>query len=233
MKKIILLALVCLYANTASAQVLIALLFGDKLNSDKIEFGLHVSPTLSTLTNVNGDFKSGLGLGLYFNIKLSPNLYFHPEFSPKTAFGTTNLAPYPTGYADVDPIYLNNDNAKVLRKINALSLPLLMRYRIKGLLFANLGPQINVFYKPKDIFSNETDGNEIDYRTPIKDQLSFMDIGLTGGLEYKIKKDKGMGIGLRYYYGLTDVLTKMGGSQRNSAFNLSVFIPIDPMAKKK
>ncbi|QPH39350.1 outer membrane beta-barrel protein [Pedobacter endophyticus] len=233
MKKIILLAMVCLYANIASAQVLIALLLGDKLNSEKIEFGFNVMPTLSTLTQTDGDFKSGLGLGLYFNIRLKPNLYFHPEFSPKTAFGTANLAPYATGYNNIDQIYLNDAQAGVLKKIKAMSLPLLIRYRIKGLLFANLGPQINVFYKPKDIFTTEADGNEIDYTTSIKNQVSFMDIGLAGGLEYKLKKDKGMGIGLRYYYGLTDVLTKLSGSQRNSAFNLSVFIPIDPGAKKK
>lgn len=233
MKKILLLLVMCGYAHYASAQVLIALLFGDKLNSEKMEFGFNITPTLSTLTETGGDFKSGLGLGLYFNIKLRPNLYFHPELNAKSAFGTTNLSPYATGYHDVDQIYLNDDKAKVLRKIKAMSLPLLMRYRIKGLLFANFGPQINVFYRPKDVFSTDADENQLDYTTPIKDEVSFMDVGIVGGLEYKIKKDKGLGIGLRYYYGFTDVLTKMNGSQRNSAFNLSVFIPIDPAAKKK
>lgn len=223
----------CCYVHYASAQILIGLLLGDKLNSEKIELGFNVAPTFSTLTQMDGDFKSGLGLGLYFNIRLKPDLYFHPEFSPKSEFGITNLEPYATGNNDIDRIYLNDDNAKVLRKIKAISFPLMMRYRIKGLLFANLGPQINILYRPKDIFNTKVNEDEVDYTTSIKDQVSFMDLGITGGLEYKIRKDKGMGIGLRYYYGFTDVLTKMSGSQRNIALNLSVFIPIDPEAKEK
>ncbi|MCH5599305.1 PorT family protein [Niabella ginsengisoli] len=109
----------------------------------------------------------------------------------------------------------------------------MIRYRIKGLLFAQLGPQLNFLTKSKDVFSTTVDENEIDYTIKIKDQVSFMDIGFTGGLEYKIKKEKGMGIGLRYYYGVTDVMTKINGSQRNSALYLSVLIPIDPTAKAK
>lgn len=233
MKKIILLTIVCCYVNHLSAQILIALLLGDKLNSEKIEFGFNITPTLSTLTQMDGDLKSGLGLGLYFNIRLKPDLYFHPELNPKSAFGITNLRPYATGDNDIDQIYLNDDNAKVLRRIKAISLPLMIRYRIKGLLFANFGPQLNVFYSSKDIFNTRVNKDEIDYTASIKDQVSFMDIGITGGLEYKIKKDKGCGIGLRYYYGFTDILTNTKGTQRNAAFNLSVSIPIDPSAKKK
>ncbi|MCH5599306.1 hypothetical protein [Niabella ginsengisoli] len=85
--------------------MLVALLLGDKLKSDKIEFGLNLNPTFSTISGLDGDTKPGLGLGLYFNFKLNDNLYFHPEFSPKSVFGIKGLAPYATGNAHVDGIY--------------------------------------------------------------------------------------------------------------------------------
>lgn len=226
MKKLLLLVLVCFYVSHASSQVLIAILFGDKLNSDKMEFGFNISPTLSSVSGMTGDYKPGLGLGLYFNFKLNANLYFHPELNAKSPFGIQHLSPYTTGYTDVDQVYLNDDKAQVSRKLKAISMPLLMRYRIKGLLFAQLGPQLNVFHKSRDVFETSFDDNKIEYAAHINNQVSFMDVGLTGGLEYKLKKDKGLGVALRYYYGLTDVMTKIDGSQQNSAFYLSVFIPM-------
>ena len=66
MKRIILIGLLALGCHKASSQVLIALLFGKKLNTDKLEFGLMASPMLSDLTDIDGKPKPGLGVGLYF-----------------------------------------------------------------------------------------------------------------------------------------------------------------------
>ncbi|HYV53604.1 MAG TPA: hypothetical protein VE933_03350, partial [Chitinophagaceae bacterium] len=44
---------------------------------------------------------------------------------------------------------------------------------------------------------------------------------------YKFRKDKrGMGIGIRYFKGLTDILPSTTGTQVNSALQLNVTIPI-------
>jgi hypothetical protein len=61
--------LLSLFSVPAKSQVLIALLFGDKLNTDKLEFGLMVGPNFSYISNSNANGKAGLGLGLYFNLK--------------------------------------------------------------------------------------------------------------------------------------------------------------------
>ena len=226
MKKIFILIVLFIYGHTASSQILIAVLFGDKLNTDKMEFGLMVSPTISNLTNIDSKPRPGLGLSLYFNIKLNQNLFFHLEASPKAVFGIRGITPYSTGNASVDEIFLNDENATVQRKIKTMSLPLMMRYRIKGLFFAELGPQVDLMYQTKDVFKTKIDDNTIDYTVKLKDQVAKLDVGLSAGLEYKLKKDKGMGISLRCYYGFTDVMTKIEGSQKNTAWYLNISIPI-------
>jgi len=226
--RILLLLIACmLSARTASSQILIAVLFGDKLNTDKLEFGLMVSPLLSDMTSVESKVRPGLGFALYFNIKLSERLFLHPEYSPKAAFGITGITPYATGNPETDAIFMDPDNdVKVQRNIKAFSVPLLVRYRIKGLLFAELGPQADWMIQAKDVFKTKQDKNTISYSLNIRDNVTRFDIGFAAGLEYKLKKDKGMGIGIRYYYGFTDVMKNIAGNQRNTALFLNIAIPI-------
>jgi len=81
--------------------------------------------------------------------------------------------------------------------------------------------------KSKDIFTTKVNDNELEYTTIISDQVALLDFGVAAGLFYKFRKDKrGMGIGLRYFQGLTDILPSMTGKQVNSALQLNVTIPI-------
>ena len=61
----------------------------------------------------------------------------------------------------------------------------------------------------------------------MKLDTSQLDFGLTGGLFYKFRKDKrSMGLGIRYFQGLTDILTANNGTQMNVAWQIIVTIPI-------
>src|SRR6185295_466307 len=81
--------------------------------------------------------------------------------------------------------------------------------------------------KSKDIFTTKVNDNELEYTTIISDQVALLDFGVAAGLFYKFRKDKrGMGIGLRYFQGLTDILPSMTGKQANSALQLNITIPI-------
>jgi hypothetical protein len=51
MKKLLLVATL-LYIQSVNSQVLISLIFGDKLNSPKVEFGLEGGANFSTITNL-------------------------------------------------------------------------------------------------------------------------------------------------------------------------------------
>jgi hypothetical protein len=210
--------------ESASSQVLIAVIFGDKLNSGKVEFGLILSPCLTNVTNIGAAYRTGLDLGLYFNIKLSDDLFFSPELTAKSAFGAGHIAPYPTGNDSLDHLLAGGD---VTKKAQGFSMPLKMRYRVIHRLFAEAGLQVDLlFKKSKDEFHSTVNDNPLDYTKNIKDEFTRFDLGVTGGLIYKIKRDRGMGIGVRYLYGLTDVYKAQPGSQVNSLWLLNITIPI-------
>jgi hypothetical protein len=208
---------------TTFAQVIIALVFGDKLQSETLTFGLCVTPTWSTVSNSDGGWRNGLGLGLYFDIKLSDNFFLHPEAIPKASLGAEGLSPYATGIDSLDSFF---KNGSVERRIRAISVPLLAMYRIKGLLFAEAGPQIDWMLEVEDTFEADVNGDDVIYTTELKDQFTRFAIGFAAGLQYKLKKDKGMGLGLRYYHGLTDIMEKENGIQASQAFYINIFIPV-------
>lgn len=223
MKKISYLLLLLLMQQTLHAQVVIALLFGDKLNTGAIEFGITVGPSLTSITNIESDPKAGLNLGLYFNIRINDRLYLHPEGIAKGSFGARRIMPYATGNDSLDQQF---SGGNVERKIGALSLPILLRYQVKGKWFVEAGPQVDLLLKPKDIFTAKVNDNDLTYTTDIRDEITWFDIGLAAGIIYKLKKDHGMGLGIRYYYGLTDIQKNIPGNQRNTVWQLNVTIPI-------
>ncbi len=223
MKKFFFSFLLLIICKAASAQVIIALLFGDKLNTDKLEFGLFGGPTFSNISNMNAEAKSGFNLGLYFNVKISNNFFLHPEAIAKEALGAKGIAPYTTGIPEIDESFANGS---VTRKIKAVSLPLLMQYRIKGSLFVQGGPQVDWQLKTKDIFTTDVNDAPLEYTTKAKDVTTAFSVDVAGGLVYRFKKDKGVGLGLRYCYGLTDIMKKENGKQVNSAWLINISIPV-------
>ena len=223
MKTIALTISLTLFTSRVFAQILIALVFGEKLQTDKLAFGLTVSPTLSVISNTESSMKSGLGLGVYFDIKLSENFFLHAEAFPKASFGAKGITPYPTGDKNLDALFANGT---IERKIRAMSLPVLAKYRIKGLLFAELGPQGNLILKVKDIYESEVNDNDATYTTDVMGQFKRLDFGIAAGVTLKLKKDKGMGLGIRYYYGLTDIMKSAAGMQHNEAWSFNVSIPV-------
>ena len=73
-------------AVNANSQVLIALIFGDKLNSPSLEFGLTAGLSLSTINNIpEAKYRSALNLGLYFDVRIKDNWW---AWAQKTRHGT-------------------------------------------------------------------------------------------------------------------------------------------------
>jgi len=223
-KKIAIITIFIFFHAVCHSQILIAILFGDKLNSGKLEFGLMVSPTLSQLSGVNGKLRPGLALGLYFNIKLNDRIYLHPEALPKLSFGSKDLPVYGLNDARLDSLFATGS---VTRTLRAIGLPLLVRYRITGLLFAEAGPQIDLLTSAKDEFKNKIEDNKLTYEVDIKDQRTRFDAGFVLGLAYKLSPgNRSMTLGIRYYGGLTDVMKSINGSQLNSVWFFNVYIPV-------
>ncbi len=213
----------------ARSQVIIALLFGDKLNSEKLEFGLTVGPNFTYISNSDADWKAGLALGLYFNVKLSDNWFFHPEAIPKSPFGGKNIPVYPLDDPNLNTSF---QNGSITREISYISLPLLFRYRIKGLLFAEAGPQLSLRTNAKDIFKEGIAGGDLEFIKNVEDDYTRFDFGAAVGLVMKFKRDNGIGLGLRYYYGFVDVMKTAAGSQQNSGLFLYISFAVGGVKSK-
>ena len=71
-KKLFILTLLIFTFHLGQSQVLISLIFGDKLNSDKIEFGLDVGANYSTMSGFeSGRSLPSFNLGFYFDFLIS------------------------------------------------------------------------------------------------------------------------------------------------------------------
>ncbi|MDZ7635190.1 MAG: hypothetical protein U5L72_12495 [Bacteroidales bacterium] len=78
MKKTTILAAFLFISYSASSQVLISLLFGDALNTDKIEFGLDGGVNFANIANLETSKSLPLfNLGFDFDIKLKNQLMLH------------------------------------------------------------------------------------------------------------------------------------------------------------
>jgi len=218
----------CLCASLSNGQVLIALLFGEKLNTGKMEFGLSGGLNMAGISNLEaGAMRKSLNLGLYFDIRLNDRWSIHPEAVPKFPGGKNKLSPYSLGDPGLDTLF---QEGKVSRKIQNIALPLLMRYRIASLLFAEAGPQINLRTKAKDIFES----GSLSYENKIEETITRFDFGFSFGVSQKLRKGIGaMAIGARYYIGLTDMDKLKNGTQTNQIFQALLSIPIGAGKSKK
>jgi hypothetical protein len=226
-KKILVIAVLLLCSRAANGQVLISLLFGDKLNSGKIEFGLDGG---LTLTSTDGLPQAGTlttwNLGFYFDIKLKdPAWMVHTGVIVKSTLGADHIPVYPLNDPGLDEEF---SGGSVTRKLNYFNVPIMLKYRPKGQLFLEGGVQLGLLYKAADTFFHQVpDAGDLSYKLDIRDQYYRLDAGLIVGVGYRLLGGNGMNIGLRYYYGLADVVkddTIPG--QFNRAVYLTVGIPI-------
>ncbi len=213
--------LISLCGLQGRSQVLIALLFGDKLNSGNLEFGLTGGLNASNIQGYQGtNYKTGLALGLYFNIRINDRWFIHPEANPKFPTGVDRLPFYSLEDQVLDSLFMQ---ANITRKVKNIAVPILVRYRIGKSFFAEAGPQIGLRTKAKDEF----EAGDLSYENDITDQITRFDVGLALGLNQRLSKRKNsMSVGIRYYVGLTDIDKLNEGTQRNGVFQALVSIPV-------
>ena len=218
------------FSTLAHSQVLITLLFGDKLNSPNMEFGLHASANITTLSGIEGvNYASNLNLGFFFGIRLSDKWSLHPELYVKSTSGAKNLPTYAIGDPDnpeLDPILLDAD---LERKIGYFQLPVLVRYKLKYGIAIEAGIQPSLRTKVRDVFTDQiVTKDDFQYTNERNDDFNRLDFGLTGGIAWRLRKDgKGMVIIARYTQGLVNTLKDNTGSpQKNSGFAIGALIPI-------
>ena len=226
MKKILFILIFSLFTiPQAESQVLISLLFGDDLNTGKIEFGLDGGMTLSNQTGLSDSkMLNSWNLGFYFDIKLKNAWILHTGVLVKSTMGADEIPVYSLNNPELDQLY---QNGSIQRNMSYFNVPILMKYTFKNRFYLEGGPQLGLLYRATDEFQNEIDGNELTYSKDVREEFHPLDAGLVGGVGYRIRKGFGMNVAIRYYYGLVDVLVDDSGAVvTNQSIYLNVGIPI-------
>jgi hypothetical protein len=217
--------------TAANSQVLISLLFGDKLNSPFLEFGLEGGVNFSTVSNLgSADPNTGFNLGFYFDIKSKKN--------PAWMINTGVIVKSPMGAQGLDVYSLNNEEldqtfagGSVDREIRYFNVPVLIKYQFENHLYVKAGPMAGLLAKAFDKFTREIDGEDVVYKNNIRDKIHVVDAGLLLGVGYHINKANGMNIGLQYYYGLVPLLK---GDSSPTQYNRSLYVTVAvPIGKGK
>ncbi|HSC52880.1 MAG TPA: outer membrane beta-barrel protein [Phnomibacter sp.] len=227
MKKCIFVVGLVLQSLMADSQVLISLIFGDKLNSGNIEFGLDGGYSFSNLKGaVGSNSKGAFNLGFYFDIKTK-----HPNWMVSTGV----VVKGPMG-AKGQPVYLLHDPAldsafkggSVTTKLNYFYVPVNLKYTFKNRIFLKGGIQMGLINSASDLFLNNVkDEDDLTYKLSRKKDFAALDFGLAAGVGYRISKGMGMNININYYYGLIDVeVDDDKPNVMNQAWYFNVGIPI-------
>jgi hypothetical protein len=225
MKKIILLSfMTILLIPAARSQVLIALLFGDKLNTPNIEFGLNVGGNFTTLTNYpEAKFQTGLNLGLYFNFKLSDHFYLHPEILFMNQMGSNGV-----NDRDLPNPGLQHESLKTWVQSNYFTMIFLPRYKLTNQLYFEAGLYGSYLLTADDYYLIKPENDsELEYKVHAKPHMNNWDAGAQVGLGYKFGKGEGMNLSLRYSHGFINTLNDDNlDPEKNRGFHVHVGIPI-------
>jgi hypothetical protein len=163
-------------------------------------FGIKVGMNLANTTNSfqtavgasDPKTKAGLLLGIYSQFQLSQGLRFQPELL-YSAEGSLIEGPI----SNTQTILFRN-------RINYLNIPLMLQFTKGSGFYFEAGPQIGFRLSAKSKFENPTtSGSGPSTVTDYKSATKGTAFGLGAGAGYEM--GNGLGIGLRYMLGLTDI----------------------------
>ena len=214
-----------LFPVALNAQVLITILLGDALNTEKIEFGL-VGGWNHSYINTIEDSKglNSLDLGFYFHFLIKNSSYFSTGVLVKSNVGATGMPVYSLDDPDFDAVF---EDGTLTKKIPVFYVPILFHQRFNNRWYIEAGPQLGLIHQCVDIFEVSKLDGDVKFTLSVKDQYKHIDAGLLGGVGYKFKKEiKSMAVGINYYYGLVNVSDNPDIKIKNSAIYFYIKIPI-------
>jgi hypothetical protein len=223
---LLILLLLFLVPKPVNSQVLLGILFGDKLSSDKFHLGVNIGLNLSNLSGLDGTgVKAGLPFGLLGEWRFAEHFYLQPELLPFYKVGANDLPP---GGLDVPPLdSLTTDKSASLRT-NYFAIPIIVKYALmEDKLHLGLGPQIGFLTSASQKYEGVI-VNEISVTEDIQQMLNSTDAGLVFHFEYKFRPPPfGASVAARFYLGLTDTIKdNPGDAVYNRVFSILATIPI-------
>ena len=107
-------------------------------------------------------------------------------------------------------------------KLDYLNLPVLAKYKFAPGWNVHLGPQIGFLLNAESEIEASMDGETVTETEDIKNYISSVDYGLSGGLGYEL--EMGIFFDARYYLGLSDISDDNNADEsvQNNVIQLSV-----------
>lgn len=208
---------------TGYSQVLLSVIFGDKLNSEGLEFGLEGGINWSNISTLDADKSlSSFNLGFYFDFRLKDQWNIYTGVLVKSKLGDLNLSENDLAFLEITP---NEEQGEYSQKMNYFIVPALLKYNFKNRIYVEAGPQFGLMYKSWVEFLSDNDDRSIRTRDYNKDKINKLDAGVTIGTGFKLMKENGMTLGIKYYHGFANVYKGVSGTNNSSLF-LKVNIPI-------
>jgi len=188
----------------AASQVLVGMLAGGALSSEKFNIGFDIGVNFSTLTGMGDASRySGPLFGLFADWRFSDKLHFTGGLIPLSYRGATELAPVLLGDPTLDSL---TSGGTMSRSMSTIDVPLILKFAPKRDTGprVGVGPQFSFVLGASDRYSAESPaGAGVIVEEDIGDQLTNIDAGIAFDLEWRWSL---LAIGVRYFYGMTDLV---------------------------
>jgi len=211
------------------------LLFGDKLNSDGLEFGLEAGMNMSTISGLETkNYLNTFNLGFYFDIRIKNQWSVYTGVLVKSSLGIKKLTDNDMKTLDAK-IYTDVNSTNLIgtyrQKMEYFLVPVFLKYKFKNHIYIETGPQFGLMYKSWIEFNTDIDGYDGILKEYNREDINKIEVGATIGVGYKLLKGTGWTIGLKYYYGFVDVYKNISNTKNSSLF-IKLNIPIGAGSKK-
>jgi len=190
----------------AEGQVLLGWLMGEFLTTETFNVGFDIGMNFSTLTGLeNAKRDRGALFGLFGEWRFHPNVHLQVGFIPISDKGAKDIDPIPFDDPELDPLV---SGGTMIRDLSTLDFPILLQYATgpdKGLRIG-AGPQFNIITGARDRYEGLTsEGSVVVIEEDLKetDRLKGFEAGIAFDIEYQFTPT--LGIGVRYFHGLTDI----------------------------
>lgn len=190
-------------------QILISLLFGDKLNKDYMEFGLEGGFNANRITGFNNyEFNRNFNLGFYFDIRIHEQWFIYTSVLVKANNGTSGL-----DTSDVNLLNTTvwNSGGSYSQYINNFQVPIMLKYRHPSRIYLEGGAQLALATRSYVKFSGSLAQTDAEIRENNTDDINRIEAGVVAGAGYKFLPIGGLTLGVRYYQGLSEIYRGKSG----------------------
>jgi hypothetical protein len=146
--------------------------------------------------------------------------------------GSKDVPIYDIGNPDLNAAFVGGS---VDRRLSYFNVPILIKRQFENRFYIEAGPMLGLMTQSIDKFTNNVNFEEdLTYKVKVRNQYHPLDAGILIGLGSRLIKGKGMNIGIRYYYGLVDILIDDSKpNQFNRSLYFTVGIPIGKSATEQ